>query len=55
MCLNQVDHVFKPGRSCVSTIPAFWPKQGGPGENAIKRGKMKVDHVFKPGLLLGLA
>ena len=30
--------MFKPGSSCVSTIPGFHPKKGRP-KNTIKQGK----------------
>ena len=51
MCLNQVDHVFKPGRSCCLNHPCFLSKLGGP-KNTIKQGKMKVDHWFEPDLVV---
>ena len=45
MCLNQVDHVFKPS--------LFFGQNKGGAKNTIKQGKMKVDHVFKRGLVVG--
>ena len=46
MCLNQVDHVFKPSRSCVETT-LFHLVLCLPGNNL-------AGHVFKPGLAFSL-